>query len=93
MVLLGGFDRPTGYNTSVAYLEEAIQHRSAARQLRELAAEFDLTRSNDAARVARNRANEEDRLAAEAEYRARISDEQREREMNRLKIPMSSSRD
>jgi hypothetical protein len=77
----------------VSYLEEAIQHRSAARQLRELAEEFDMNRSNDAARVARNRADEEDRLAAEAEYRARISDEQREIEMNKLKIPMSSSQD
>ncbi len=76
----------------MSYLEEAIQHRSAARQFRELAEEFDQTRSNDAARVARQRASEEERLAAAADYRVRISDEVREREMSELEIPMSSAR-
>jgi hypothetical protein len=76
----------------MSYLEEAIQHRSAARQFRELAEEFDQTRSNDAARVARNRANDEERLADNADYRGRISDEQRELQMDELEIPMSSAR-
>ncbi len=76
----------------MSYLAEAVRHRSAATQLRELAEEFDLSRSKVAARIARQRANEEERLAAEAEYRSRISDEVREREMNELEIPVSSSR-
>jgi hypothetical protein len=76
----------------MSYLEEAIQHRSAAKQFRDLAEEFDLTRSNDAARIARMRANDEERLAVNADYRGRISDELRELEMNSLEVPMSSAR-
>jgi hypothetical protein len=75
----------------MSYLEEAVQHRSAAWQLWELAEEFDLTRSNDAARIARRRAIEEEGLARDAEYRSRISDEVRGAEMDELEVPMSSA--
>jgi hypothetical protein len=75
----------------MSYLEEAIRHRSAAHELRELAQQFDLTRSHDAARVARSRAEEEERLADTADYRARISDEHRTVQMDELEVPMSSA--
>ena len=75
----------------MSYLEEAIQHRSSAVQLRDLAEELDLTRSYDASRIARTRASEEERLAEEAEYRSRVSDELRELQMAEIETPMTSA--
>ena len=75
----------------MSYIEEAIKHRSAARELRELAQEFDLTRSNDAARVARSRASEEERLADAAVYRVHISDELQDLEQDELEVPGRTS--
>ena len=77
----------------MSYLEEAIKHRSSARQLRELAEELDVQRSYDAARIALARAIKEERLAEECDYRARMSDERRSVQMSELVIPMSSARD
>jgi hypothetical protein len=76
----------------MSYLEEAVQHRSAARQLRELAEELDLTRSNNAARIARSHASKEEQLAEQAEYRVRISDGLLELEIAELEASMSGSR-
>ena len=77
----------------VSYLEEAIKHRSSARQLRELAEELDVQRSYDASRIALARAIKEEQLAVDCDYRARMSDEQRTVQMNELVIPMSRARD